>query len=160
MTQSCPVTETIELLARAMAFTRVGDPNAIDLDGRPRWKWFVKEAEKYLQTYPGHAPTPADAEVLRLRRSLYDIQEATIGGRVCDDVAWFDGITTLHDFCEIVLHGPDAGVSHTSTDGNCPRCKREPADKALLGSDAEGHICGTCWSNDRNAESSPDRGGK
>jgi hypothetical protein len=52
---------------------------------------------------------------------------------------------------------PDAPtLSDTSTDGNCPRCKREPADKALLGSDDEGHICGTCWSNDRHADSPPE----
>jgi hypothetical protein len=38
-------------------------------------------------------------EVLRLRGAIADIQQATLDGKVCDDVAWFDGITTLHDFC-------------------------------------------------------------
>ena len=47
------------------------------------------------------------AENDRLRAALAAIQKATLEGRVCDDVAWFDSITTLHDFCDIVLNGPD-----------------------------------------------------
>lgn len=35
--------------------------------------------------------------------ALKKIKQATLEGRVCDDVAWFDSITTLHDFCEITL---------------------------------------------------------
>jgi hypothetical protein len=38
-----------------------------------------------------------------LVKALEDIKRATIEGRVCDDVAWFDQITTLHDFCEIAI---------------------------------------------------------
>lgn len=38
-----------------------------------------------------------------LRKALEAIKQATIDGRVCDDVAWFDTITTLHDFCDQVL---------------------------------------------------------
>jgi hypothetical protein len=38
-----------------------------------------------------------------LVKALEDIKRATLEGRVCDDVAWFDSITTLHDFCEIIL---------------------------------------------------------
>jgi hypothetical protein len=44
-----------------------------------------------------------DAEIARLRAALAAIQKATIDGRVCDDVAWFDAITTLHDFCADAL---------------------------------------------------------
>lgn len=29
----------------------------------------------------------------------------------------------------------------------CPRCLVNPVDLALLGTDEEGHICGTCWTN-------------
>ena len=38
-----------------------------------------------------------------LVKALEAISRATIEGRVCDDVAWFDEITTLHHFCEITL---------------------------------------------------------
>lgn len=42
-------------------------------------------------------------EIDRLRGCLAAIQKATLEGRVCDDVAWFDTITTLHDFCDAAL---------------------------------------------------------
>jgi hypothetical protein len=38
-----------------------------------------------------------------LVRALEDIKQATIDGRVCDDVAWFSPIETLHDFCDRTL---------------------------------------------------------
>jgi len=44
------------------------------------------------------------AENDRLRGCLQAIMKATTEGRVCDDVAWFDGITTLHDYCDIALN--------------------------------------------------------
>ncbi len=44
-----------------------------------------------------------EAENKRLRGALAAIQKATIEGRVCDDVAWFDTITTMYDFCADVL---------------------------------------------------------
>ena len=51
-------------------------------------------------------PVPAaEGEVERLRAALAAIQRATVAGKVCDDVAWFDGITTLYDFCDLTLHG-------------------------------------------------------
>lgn len=40
----------------------------------------------------------------RLREAIEAIKQAAIKGRVCDDVAWFDTITTLHDFCEQTLN--------------------------------------------------------
>jgi hypothetical protein len=43
------------------------------------------------------------AEIERLRSAIEAIKQATIEGRVCDDVAWFDAVTTLHDFCEQTL---------------------------------------------------------
>ncbi len=45
----------------------------------------------------------AYAEIERLRSAIEAIKQATIEGRVCDDVAWFDAVTTLHDFCEQTL---------------------------------------------------------
>jgi len=39
----------------------------------------------------------------RYRDALEQIQQATIDGKVCDDVAWFDKFTTLHDFIEETL---------------------------------------------------------
>jgi hypothetical protein len=40
------------------------------------------------------------------RAALEAIKQATLEGRVCDDVAWFDEVTTLHDFCDAALQ-PD-----------------------------------------------------
>lgn len=45
------------------------------------------------------------AEIERLRAGYEDIKRATVAGRVCDDVAWFDTITTLYDFCDLMLCG-------------------------------------------------------
>ncbi len=50
-------------------------------------------------------------EETRLRACIEAIRRATLEGRVCDDVAWFDDITTLHDFCELALHGDEDGPS-------------------------------------------------
>lgn len=44
-------------------------------------------------------------EIERLRAGLEAIKKATVDGRVCDDVAWFDGITTLYDYIDQVLNG-------------------------------------------------------
>lgn len=46
-----------------------------------------------------------EAENRKLRDAIEAIKRATIEGRVCDDVAWFDGITTLHDFCAHLVEG-------------------------------------------------------
>jgi hypothetical protein len=45
-----------------------------------------------------------------LVKALEDIKQATIDGRVCDDVAWFDTITTLYDFCDITLAAVSGAV--------------------------------------------------
>lgn len=34
----------------------------------------------------------------------------------------------------------------------CPRCRNRPYDRALWGKENEGHVCGECWKDDRNAE--------
>jgi hypothetical protein len=43
------------------------------------------------------------AEIERLRSAIEAIRQATIEGRVCDDTAWYDSITTLYDFCDQIL---------------------------------------------------------
>lgn len=48
---------------------------------------------------------PVATELDRLRAGYRAIMAATTAGRVCDDVAWFDGITTLYDFCDAMLLG-------------------------------------------------------
>ena len=47
-----------------------------------------------------------------LEAALWAIMTACVEGRVCDDVAWFDEVTTLHDFCDLVLHGPPEREDH------------------------------------------------
>ncbi|MFT0875090.1 hypothetical protein VRZ08_00910 [Rhodopseudomonas sp. G2_2311] len=44
------------------------------------------------------------AEAKRLTQGYRDIMRAAIEGRICDDVAWFDTITTLHDFCDFMIN--------------------------------------------------------
>ena len=43
-------------------------------------------------------------EIERLRNAVAQIKQATLDGEVCDDVAWFSDIETLHDFCESTLN--------------------------------------------------------
>lgn len=58
------------------------------------------------------------SQVSELRDALEAIKKATIEGRVCDDVAWFDQITTLHDFCDLVLNPSDPyAVNSQHSDG-------------------------------------------
>jgi hypothetical protein len=45
----------------------------------------------------GQQPRIQVAKIERLRSALEAIKKAAIEGRVCDDVAWFDTITILHD---------------------------------------------------------------
>jgi hypothetical protein len=37
----------------------------------------------------------------------------------------------------------------------CPRCGVNRIDRVLLGTEAEGHICGQCWTNDRARDRRP-----
>lgn len=48
----------------------------------------------------------------RLRAGYRAIQKAAVDGRVCDDVAWFDTITTLYDFCDQILGDEQYGDSN------------------------------------------------
>lgn len=48
----------------------------------------------------------------RYRSALEAIQTAAIEGRICDDVAWFDKFTTLHDYIDGILdRSPPAAVA-------------------------------------------------
>lgn len=42
-----------EIIAKAYAHKTVGDPHAIDVNGRPRWEWFLDDADKFLSIF-GH----------------------------------------------------------------------------------------------------------
>jgi hypothetical protein len=57
------------------------------------------EAETRISAKQAAKIVQLRAQVAHARTGFESIQKATIGGRVCDDVAWFDTITTLHDFC-------------------------------------------------------------
>lgn len=45
------MTELREIIARAYAHKSVGDPNAIDHTGRPRWEWFLDTADEFLSVH-------------------------------------------------------------------------------------------------------------
>lgn len=68
--------------------------------GDPEFGW------RQFETAP--VQHEAATEIERLRGCLDAIMKAAVEGRVCDDVAWFDGITTLFDFCDLSLNPPDA----------------------------------------------------
>lgn len=69
-------------------------------NGEPEFGW------RQFDTPP--IQQEAAAEIERLRGCLDAIMTATVTGRVCDDVAWFDTITTLFDFCDQSLNPGDA----------------------------------------------------
>ena len=75
-------------------------------NGEPEFGWRTFQVAPIQQE--------AAAEIERLRGCLAAIQKATVEGRVCDDVAWFDGITTLFDFCDLALNPPDVEASAVS----------------------------------------------
>lgn len=39
------------LLAKAMCYRGVGDPNALDINGSSRWLWYQEEANKFYDIY-------------------------------------------------------------------------------------------------------------
>ena len=59
--------------------------------------------DKCLHDVSQDCPACMQDEIDRLRKALEAIKKATLEGRVCDDVAWFDQITTLYDFCDQAL---------------------------------------------------------
>lgn len=61
----------------------------------------VREREDYNGKHQA-----ACLEIERLREGFRRIQQATLDGTVCDDVAWFYGNETLHDYCERMAELP------------------------------------------------------
>lgn len=43
--------ELREIIAKAYAYKSVGDPHAIDVNGRPRWEWYLDDADKFLSVF-------------------------------------------------------------------------------------------------------------
>lgn len=43
--------DLVTWLAKAMAYRGVGDPNALDVHGLPRWLWYVEDALRFVDTY-------------------------------------------------------------------------------------------------------------
>lgn len=58
----------------------------------------LREREEYNGKHQA-----ACMEIERLCVCLRMIQQATLDGTVCDDVAWFYGNETLHDYCERMI---------------------------------------------------------
>jgi hypothetical protein len=52
--------------------------------------------------------------------ALKAIMRATIEGKVCDDVAWFDQITTLHDFCGQIVDAVQPSATQEDIEDNAP----------------------------------------
>ena len=48
------------------------------------------------------------------RDAALAIQKATLEGRVCDDVAWFSTIETLHDFCAHTIEHIDKAIARAA----------------------------------------------
>lgn len=61
----------------------------------------------------------------RLDLGVRAIRRATIKGDVCDDVAWFDTITTLHDYCSVLV-GDDVDPGAVAAYPHPSRRPREP----------------------------------
>jgi hypothetical protein len=58
----------------------------------------------------------AEARLAEAAQNFRAIKQATVDGRVCDDVAWFDAITTLHDFCELAAINCAVGRSQVGSE--------------------------------------------
>jgi hypothetical protein len=46
----------VEQKARALCQDAIGDPNALDRNGNPRWKWYVERARAQLAKATGGTP--------------------------------------------------------------------------------------------------------
>lgn len=43
----------LELIARAMCYVQIGDPNASTVQPKTsRWKWYIEPAIRFMNTYP------------------------------------------------------------------------------------------------------------
>lgn len=79
----------------------------------------VDGLQRQLDTWRGNADYRRRLELelhmisqyRRLDLGVRAVRRAIVLGRVCDDVAWFDDITTLFDYCSVLL---DDVVNETS----------------------------------------------
>lgn len=86
--------------------------------------WHIEEGPPAVRAPAGYlvTTTASDADAAYivkacnafpdLVKALEAIKQATIDGRVCDDVAWFDEVTTLHDFCDEVISRVKGAPDH------------------------------------------------
>lgn len=75
-------------------------------DGHVKYDPVDDEIERLTErcaAYKGQVEAGAH-EIDRLRAGYEAIKRAAVDGKVCDDVAWFDTITTLYDFCDLMLN--------------------------------------------------------
>lgn len=77
--------------------------DADELRGYKPIKNFTREERRAISWALRTARVAPAARIELLENALKAIKRATINGDVCDDVAWFDQIETLHDFCERIL---------------------------------------------------------
>ena len=85
------------------AVRMAGDDRAGGADGLGDFEMTAKPRSICRHDIFEDCPACMQETIDVLVKALEDIKRATVEGRVCDDVAWFDSITTLHDFCEITL---------------------------------------------------------
>ena len=89
--------------------TDVGElPDRTSPDDQPEMLLVTAEeldtiCDRHIRDLLDALPQQAATDEARYRDALEQIQQATIDGKVCDDVAWFDKFTTLHDFIEETL---------------------------------------------------------
>lgn len=62
------------------------------------------------------------AQVEYGRKCLLEIQKAAVEGRVCDDVAWFSTIETLHDYCAVAADRLSPSSTMLKPPAECPEC--------------------------------------
>lgn len=90
-----------------------------------RLRWLVRNGTLHTLQDAGELAKGAPAilaEIERLRAGYASIMAATVAGRVCDDVAWFDTITTLYDYCDAML----AGNEHLFAETPVPQQGTQP----------------------------------
>ena len=74
--------------------------------GEAVFKWtiiYYETCASFSKTNTASRTSVATTAMELAISSLEAIKCATVEGRVCDDVAWFDTITTLYDYCDNVV---------------------------------------------------------
>ncbi len=58
----------VEAIARVLCGDKLGDANAKDVNGQPRWKWFVPLAQRII------AADPATARITELKQQINELE--------------------------------------------------------------------------------------